>query len=276
MAVDVQCIQCGKTCQVIPARVATFKFCSYKCGGSYASKNRVGANSPRWLSGPREKVCGHCGNTYEWKAPKPYSSFLASKFCSKPCADKGGFRHEGEAHANWKPDSRRKNRRGKHGAWARAVISRDAATCQRCGAKDVELHAHHIKPFETFPELRWELSNGLTLCHGCHWTVHAAPNAKAENSGNTLTVKAEGNPEPSFRGNLVEGVTTRGRAFRRWIGECAECNAFLSKRWSDTVGKANLFCNKSCAGKFKAKHYPIKRRGSNASTSTAPERDEIV
>jgi len=246
----VQCVQCGATFNVVPARLSTAKFCSLSCRGKAQAVSQRGKNNPKWLGGAREKVCQHCGVRFTLKPKQPITTFRNQKFCSKACADKGGFRRTGEQHPLYKPDSRRNNRRGKHGAWSRSVISRDRATCQQCGATGIELHAHHIKPFRDFPELRWELSNGITLCHKCHWAVHAASNANGVNSGNILPGKAGDNPEPSNWRKPVEGVTTRGRAYRRWMGHCAYCGEFISKRWSDTVGKSNLFCSKSCSSKF--------------------------
>ena len=49
-----------------------------------------------------------------------------------------------------------------------SCFERDDYTCQECGARGVELHPHHIKPFAQFPELRFEVSNLKTLCVPCH------------------------------------------------------------------------------------------------------------
>ena len=51
--------------------------------------------------------------------------------------------------------------------WREAVFRRDDWTCVECGARG-NIHAHHIKQFALYPELRHDLSNGQTLCVPCH------------------------------------------------------------------------------------------------------------
>jgi 5-methylcytosine-specific restriction endonuclease McrA len=52
--------------------------------------------------------------------------------------------------------------------WRRGVFERDDFTCQDCGQRGGDLEADHIKPFALFPELRFIISNGRTLCSPCH------------------------------------------------------------------------------------------------------------
>lgn len=52
--------------------------------------------------------------------------------------------------------------------WRKSVFKRDNYTCQICLQRGKYLEADHIKPWAYFPELRFELSNGRTLCRPCH------------------------------------------------------------------------------------------------------------
>jgi 5-methylcytosine-specific restriction endonuclease McrA len=272
----VQCVVCKSEFQVLPYREKTAKFCSYKCQGEWRKTAFVGEGHPRWSGGKRTKPCQHCGKLFGDGGN--ITTFRKRKFCSKGCADQGGFRYSGETHPNYREDARRKNRGGSHHKWVNAVISRDMATCQHCGAKEVELHAHHIKSYRDHPELRFDVANGITLCYSCHWSVHTALNAKAVNSVNTRPGKAEGNTEPSFGRKPVEGVTTRGRAYRRWFGECDFCKKPISKRFSDVKGKKWLFCSYSCSARWKVAQGIVKGRTKavTSSKSAAPEREDIV
>lgn len=277
MPVIVHCEWCNKQESVTPTRASFYRFCSHKCRGEWRSKFWSGENNPAWQGGVRSKVCENCNEPYQIKDNQPITTFRKQRFCCHECGVEGRD-IDGENNPNWKGGhSNRSNRQRK---WANAVISRDGAKCQRCGVMGVELHAHHLQPFKDNPELRWDVSNGETLCFRCHWDEHSASNANAVNSGKPLTVQAEGNPEPSPDGNIREGVTTRGRAYRRFDGNCGECGAFLSRRLSDAIGRFAIFCSKECRGRWtsrmKAGKPKSSRYGSNASTSAARESDDIV
>lgn len=55
--------------------------------------------------------------------------------------------------------------------WREAVFKRDNWTCVFCFVKGGTLNADHIKPFAYYPELRFALDNGRTLCVSCHKTT---------------------------------------------------------------------------------------------------------
>lgn len=53
--------------------------------------------------------------------------------------------------------------------WREAVFKRDNFTCVWCNNnKSGNLEADHIKPFAYYPELRFAIDNGRTLCKDCH------------------------------------------------------------------------------------------------------------
>lgn len=270
--VQLKCVQCGKLFKVIPARAESAKLCSRACAAEWRKTAFRGAGNPKWMGGPREKVCQHCKKVFQWKG-EPLSSFLKRKFCSKECIVAGQKRLHGAEHPRYREDARRRMRTGQqYWKWQTAVLSRDKATCQMCGAKETELHAHHIKSWREHPELRFNVSNGLTVCAKCHWLIHSAGNENPVNSVKPLTDGAEGNTEPSFDRKIIEGVTTRGRTYRRVETSCEWCGAFVSQSLGHFKQHKHHFCSTHCAGKYSASN----RYGDNPSTSAGRESEEIV
>lgn len=65
--------------------------------------------------------------------------------------------------------------------WRKTVFKRDNYTCIECKQIGGSLQADHIKPYCNYPSLRYEISNGRTLCKNCHlktdtwgWKARAA------------------------------------------------------------------------------------------------------
>lgn len=111
------------------------------------------------------------------------------KYCSQKCywIDKRGktmsnkgrplsLEHRnklsGENANNWQGGLSTKNeiarKRIEYRLWRIAVFTRDNYTCQVCNKYGGKLEADHIKPFAHYPELRYAIDNGRTLCVDCH------------------------------------------------------------------------------------------------------------
>lgn len=56
--------------------------------------------------------------------------------------------------------------------WRESVFARDNWTCRKCGKRGNRLHAHHIKNFAQWQELRFAIDNGITFCKDCHKDFH--------------------------------------------------------------------------------------------------------
>lgn len=94
------------------------------------------------------------------------------KYCSRRCQHEHARQQRENDYAQGivtKHEYERSMRYGKAAQdWRKAIFERDDYTCQHCHIRGTYLEADHIKPFAFFPALRFELSNGRTLCRPCH------------------------------------------------------------------------------------------------------------
>lgn len=134
-------------------------------------------------SGARWKYLCDCGNTSEANGNDIRNGGVRSCGCirkdfkgpSPETAKKISEHHRGRVLL-----SRRKSKNpwsAIYRDWNVACLARDNDTCQHCLVTKGELekknkkrglHVHHIKPWEDYPQLRFEVSNGITLCWICH------------------------------------------------------------------------------------------------------------
>jgi hypothetical protein len=78
----------------------------------------------------------------------------------------------GENHYKWKGGITPTNLKIRHSIeyknWIKEVFKRDNYVCMFCGKKGGYLEAHHIKSFSKYPDSRFNIFNGATLCKNCH------------------------------------------------------------------------------------------------------------
>lgn len=77
-----------------------------------------------------------------------------------------------DKHPNWKggitPLIRKLRNSQEYKIWRSAVFKRDNWTCTWCSYKGNRLQADHIKSFSLYPDTRFIVENGRTLCEECH------------------------------------------------------------------------------------------------------------
>lgn len=160
-----------------------FKFCGYVCMRKARETNAIGK-------------CRSCNIEFSYKPYKP------KIHCSKSCGSKSaliksknlnngvpwnkntkgvmkawnkGKAYEairGENHHNWKGGmGQRPQSTIEYKTWRNAIFQRDNYTCQMCEQYGGTLHADHIKRWAENEELRYEITNGRTLCVPCHYYV---------------------------------------------------------------------------------------------------------
>ena len=69
----------------------------------------------------------------------------------------------------------------KYRDWRLEVLAKDFYTCQGCLGRGGKLETHHIENFSSNRKLRFETSNGITLCYVCHKKFHKEYGRKDNN-----------------------------------------------------------------------------------------------
>lgn len=139
-------------------------FCSTSCAAKWRAKNY-----------PLSSSCFKKG-IKTWNAGTNKSGMKGKKH-SAETINKMRLCKLGDKAPNWRggisSENERQRKQMRYKRWREAVFKRDSYRCQLCGArtkkgKRVELHADHIKQFALYPDLRFDVDNGRTLCVNCH------------------------------------------------------------------------------------------------------------
>ena len=134
---------CGKQFEVWPARENRAKYCSMEC------HNKAKVGRPSWNKG----LAGYqAGEKHHW--------YGRDNSGEKNPTWKGGPEF-------WKKDNQRND--PAYQVWRMKIWIRDGFKC-RIANKDCigRIEAHHILGWAEYVELRYEVNNGITLCHGHH------------------------------------------------------------------------------------------------------------
>lgn len=115
---------------------------------------------------------GFTKNQTPWNKGKPHNVHTTAWRKAVSAANSGAN------HWNWKGGISAENRlmrnSSKHKEWSIAVFKRDHFKCKTCGihGQRGQIVAHHIIPWSSNKELRFDVSNGVTLCRKCHCAIH--------------------------------------------------------------------------------------------------------
>jgi hypothetical protein len=157
------CALCSKQIYRLPCHSkGEIKFCT-KAHSSEYWRTALKTNSPL--------NCIICRN--EFYCSKSQQRDRNRKTCSMKCRGiLTGQRNKGANCIFWRGGVSSENRLIRYSAqmeqWRKEVFTRDDFTCQSCGIRGTYLEAHHIFRFAYFPDLRFNVANGVTLCRPCH------------------------------------------------------------------------------------------------------------
>ena len=189
--VEIKCDTCGKNFEKYESKLGKHNFCCRECYLTFHSKETpkcicvicgkqfkgMKYNANKYCSREcymkdhrikdKERICPKCGKAFTAKASE-------DKYCSWECYNSDRHMPAGEDHWNWKGGiSKINDNRDSvdYKKWRYKVYKRDSFKCVKCGSKE-KLNAHHIFSWRFYPDKRYDVDNGITLCEDCHIKIH--------------------------------------------------------------------------------------------------------
>lgn len=133
--------------------------------------------NPEFLKKMRQKQLGNkhaLGHKLSEESRKKISETLKRKYKSgeliSPFA-KMPVKYGKEA-PNWKGGKTKLRLATKYKEWRKEILENDNFVCQICKKRGGKLHAHHLKKWNKYPKLRFDIHNGITICKECHHRLH--------------------------------------------------------------------------------------------------------
>ncbi len=240
------------------------KFCSYSCKVKGTKCNRKKGKHYPHLQRAEVKKCLVCQK--EFRAIKAYGNY-SPKYCSKACWNIRSILNKalclncekefikpykrqkfccnkckvaymvGDKASCYKDGKSLERNRARDGKqlkeWKVKVYEKDNYTCQSCGSNK-ELHAHHIKGYAEFPDLRFDINNGKTLCIDCHGELHGVQFHK----NNKICIDC---------GKKVKILGTR----------CRQCSYVKQQKYKDFLPEWVILSNQGISGYEIGRRYNI-------------------
>ena len=153
----------SKDCPVCGKSFTVHKIHIERGQGKYCSKSCARSGSPARKRTRLMLACHLCGKQFDKHLSEIKKSIGGLHFCSRDCWYEynqldNHYGYAGGQNERVNPDYLK---------WRKNVLKRDHGYCRLCHSID-RLEAHHIHRFTTHTDLRWDVDNGLTLCHDCH------------------------------------------------------------------------------------------------------------
>lgn len=138
-ATYIECKRCKKEVRSFPSRPRVY--CSHSCAMT-GKKQRIGL--------------------------KPTNAVKKGQRLSPKTEFKKGHKPINYIDGRYATRDRRQRSSKEWKQWRQDVFERDDYTCQTCGKRRCTLHPHHIHSRKQFPELIYDVWNGVTLYVPCH------------------------------------------------------------------------------------------------------------